>query len=73
MGAMEGKLSRSGIYGGDIEINRGSIGGVGSVVTEIVYNGKVISKDWPEEEVEDISGLKLFFVSDQGIVTEIPT
>ena len=72
-GAMEGKLSRSGIYGGDIEINRGSISGVGSVVTDIVYNGKVISEDWPEEEVEDISGLKLFFISDQGIVTEIPT
>ena len=70
-GAMEGKLSRSGIYGGDVEINRGSISGVGSVVTDIVYNGKVISKEWPEEEVEDISGLKLFLIDDKGIVTEI--
>lgn len=68
---MEGKLSRSGIYGGDIEINRGSISGVGSVVTDIVYNGKVISKEWPEEEIEDISGLKLFLIDDQGIVSEI--
>jgi hypothetical protein len=40
-------------------------------VTDIVYNGKVISKEWPEEEVEDISGLKLFLIDDKGIVTEI--
>jgi hypothetical protein len=72
-GAMEGKLSRRGIYGGDIEINRGSINGIGSVVTEIIYNGKTISKDWPEDEIEDISGLKFFLIDGQGVVTEIAT
>ena len=70
-GAMVGKLSRSGIYGGDIEINRGSINCVGSVVTEIIYNGKTISNEWPEDDIEDISGLKFFLIDDQGVVTEI--
>lgn len=70
-GAMEGKLSRSGIYGGDIEINKGSISGIGSVVTEIIYNGKTISNDWPEDDIEDISGLKFYMIDEQGDVTEI--
>ena len=72
-GAIEGKLSRSGIYGGDIEINKGSISSIGSVVTEIIYNGKTISKKWPEDDIEDISGLKFFLIDEQAVVTEIVT